>query len=109
MRSSWPPRKCGGRVLGQPDIDSAPNFDKFVARTKYRKETEKLENSLPDGFPQQLDSKLVWDGNDIKDKYYYTYELNEHEVQEIEEALKHFKCTYWDLSCFLNVRTKHLT
>lgn len=79
--------------IGQPDIDYAPNLDKYLARVARRKETEKLENELPDGFPKQLESDLVWDGKDIAQKYDWTYVLNENELQEIEAALKHFKCS----------------
>ena len=79
---------------GQPDIDYTPNLDKYFARTKRRAQTEKLEQSLPPGFPRRLESKLVWDGSDIGSKYNWTYELNEDEVKEIEAALTHFKCTF---------------
>ena len=80
--------------LGQPDIDYTPNLDKYHARVKHRKETEKLEKSLPEGFPQKLESNLVWDGTDIGSRYNWTYELNESEIQEIEAALNHFKCKH---------------
>lgn len=76
---------------GQPDIDYAPNLDKYQARVKRRTETEQLEQSLPVGFPSRLDSPLVWDGADIATKYDWTYELNDEEVEEIEAALKHFR------------------
>lgn len=77
---------------GQPDIDYTPNLDKYHARAKRRQETERLEASLPDGFPQKLESNLVWDGTDIETRYNWTYELNEAEIKEIEDALTHFKC-----------------
>jgi hypothetical protein len=77
---------------GQPDIDYTPNLDKYHARVKRRQETEKLEKSLPDGFPRQLQSNLVWDATDIKSRYNWTYELNKQEIEEIEEALTHFTC-----------------
>lgn len=75
----------------QPDIDYAPNLDKYLARVARRKESEKLETELPAGFPKQLESDLVWDGKDIADQYNWTYELNEAELHEIEAALAHFK------------------
>lgn len=78
--------------VGQPDIDYAPNLDKYLARVKRRTENEKLSSSLPDGFPSRLDSPLVWDGADILTKYDCVYELGEDEVEEIETALTHFKC-----------------
>lgn len=76
----------------QPDIGYAPDLDKYLARVQRRKETEKLESALPAGFPSQLQSKLVWDGNTIGEEYNWTYELNEAEAEEIEAALAHFKC-----------------
>ena len=82
---------------GQPDIDYAPDLDKYLARVNRRKATEQLSNDLPDGFPKELVSDLVWDGHDIASKYNFVYELNEAELEEIEAALKHFKCTRtWD-------------
>jgi len=77
---------------GQPDIDYAPDLDKYLARVARRKATEELTSQLPDGFPQELKSDLVWDGSYIADKYNFVYELNAEELQEIEDALKHFKC-----------------
>lgn len=78
--------------VGQPDIGYAPDLDKYLARVQRRQKTEKLESSLPAGFPTKLESDLVWDGSTIGEKYNWTYELNETEVQEIEAALTHFKC-----------------
>ena len=78
--------------VGQPDIDYAPNLDKYVARTKRRTNTEKLDKGLPSGFPSRLESDLVWDGSDIAEKYDWVYELTTEDVEEIEKALVHFKC-----------------
>lgn len=80
--------------IGQPDIDYAPNLEKYQARVKRRTESEQLATSLPQGFPSRLDSPLVWDGADITTKYNWVYELNEDEVAEIEAALRHFKCVF---------------
>ncbi|CAK3972351.1 Taurine hydroxylase SAT17 [Lecanosticta acicola] len=77
--------------VGQPDIDYAPNLDKYLARVQQRQQSEDLEKSLPDGFPSRLHSDLVWTGEDIAEKYDWTYVLNDAELQEIEAALKHFK------------------
>lgn len=77
---------------GQPDIEYAPDPDKFLARTQRRRETEKLEQSLPSGFPTKLESDLVWDGKDLAEKYDWNYVLTDADIEEIENALKHFKC-----------------
>jgi len=77
---------------GQPDIGYTPDLDKYLARVKRRKEYEKLDTSLPPGFPASLDSDLVWDGAEIQEKYNWTYELDAEELEDIENALRHFKC-----------------
>jgi hypothetical protein len=79
---------------GQPDITYTPDFDKYKARTLKRLATEELEQKLPAGFPSRLESDLVWDGHDITEKYSWVYQLSENEIEEIEEALGHFKCWY---------------
>ncbi len=76
---------------GQPDIEYTPNHAKYLERAKRRRETEHLGKSLPTGFPQELQSKLVWDGNDLVEAYDWTYHLSEEDLDEIEYALRHFK------------------
>lgn len=77
--------------VGQPDIDYAPDLVKYKARVQRRRQNDKLEGTLPQGFPAELHSDLVWDGKDIARKYNWIYELGEDEIEEIEAALKHFK------------------
>jgi hypothetical protein len=80
----------------QPDIEYAPNYDKWRARTQRRLQTEKglTKVGLPDGFPKKLISELVWEGDELQKtgRYDWTYELSEPELEEIEDALKHFSC-----------------
>ncbi|KAL5340173.1 hypothetical protein BJX70DRAFT_407485 [Aspergillus crustosus] len=76
---------------GQPDIQYLPDPIKYAARTKRRQETESLSKSLPDGFPQKLDSDLVWDGKDLAEVYDWNYHLTESDLEEVEKALQHFK------------------
>jgi len=78
--------------LGQPDIGYAPDLDKYLARVQRRLKEETLEKSLPDGFPKEFKSDLVWRGNDLAKTYNWTYSLNEEELEEIETALKHWNC-----------------
>ena len=78
--------------LGQPDIDYAPNLEKFTARTRRRAEMEKLDKTLPPGLPSHLESPLVWEGADIASIFNWVYELSSEEVDEIEAALAYFKC-----------------
>jgi hypothetical protein len=78
--------------VGNPDIAYTPDWEKYQARTKKRLATEKLAQSLPAGFPSQLKSDFVWDGESIKEKYDWVYELNENDIAEVEDALQYFKC-----------------
>lgn len=78
--------------LGQPNIGYAPDLDKYLARVQRRLKEEKLDQTLPGGFPKEFKSDLVWEGKDLAENYDWTYKLNEDELQEIEEALKHWKC-----------------
>lgn len=76
---------------GQPDIAYTPNWDTYQARSKRRRETEALSQTLPDGFPQKLDSDLAWDGATVSEDYEWSYELGHSELTEIHHALDHFK------------------
>jgi len=82
--------------LGQPDISYAPDWEKYLLRTKRRLESEEEKlhlKGLPAGFPRKLESSFVWEGKDlVEGKYQWVYELSEPEVDEIEKALRHFKC-----------------
>lgn len=77
---------------GQPDIEYAPNYAKFQARSERRLKTETLQTSVPDGFPEQLSGDMVWEGNELAETYDWTYVLSEEQLIEIDAALKHFKC-----------------
>jgi hypothetical protein len=79
-------------LLIQPDIGYTPDLDKYLARVKRRLEhdPEALDKSLPAGFPKQLVSDLVWEGETVGDKYEWAYELNAQQIAEIEEGLRHF-------------------
>lgn len=76
-------------VSQQPDIEYAPNIDKWHTRTQWRLANETLPTELPPGFPRKLESDLVWEG---QIDYNWVYELNKDELEEIEQALVHFKC-----------------
>lgn len=77
---------------GQPDIEYAPSYAKFQARTERRLKTETLQTSVPDGFPEQLFGDMVWEGDKLAETYDWTYLLSEDQLIEIDGALKHFKC-----------------
>ncbi|KAJ6782559.1 hypothetical protein PWT90_01387 [Aphanocladium album] len=77
--------------VGQPDIAYAPNWETYQARAKRHVDGGKLTKSLPDGFPTELQSDLVWDGATVTDKYQWWYRLTESDVAEIDDALKYWK------------------
>ena len=77
---------------GQPDIAYTPNYETYEARTQRRLETETLPKRVPDGFPDKVASDLVWDGKTVSTHYEWSYELNDQERAEIDEALRSFKC-----------------
>ena len=55
-------------------------------------ETERLPTTVPEGFPEQLNGDLVWEGDKLADTYDWTYVLSEDHLAEIDEAVKYFKC-----------------
>ncbi|KAJ5937919.1 hypothetical protein N7454_004261 [Penicillium verhagenii] len=75
----------------QPDIQYHPDWEKYQARSRYRKETESLATSLPAGFPQELISPLVWEGKDVEKRSDWIYNLTDAQLDEIDTALKSFK------------------
>ncbi|KAI1618888.1 hypothetical protein EDD36DRAFT_460525 [Exophiala viscosa] len=79
-------------ILRQPDIAYKPDYDKFQARRRLRLTTEPLKHvDLPSGFPEELKSDFVWEGEGLAQKYDWTYVLTDEQVQELESALEHFK------------------
>ncbi|KAI9925081.1 hypothetical protein ASPWEDRAFT_119128 [Aspergillus wentii DTO 134E9] len=77
--------------IGQPDIAYAPRLDNYQARTARRIQTETLPQTLPEGFPDKLDSDLVWDGNTLGESYDWNYHLTAADLAEVDAALKHFQ------------------
>lgn len=93
---------------GQPDIAYAPDLNKYQDRTSRRQATEKLATTLPDGFPQKLESDLVWDGSNVTDSYEWSYVLTEADLVEIDAALKHFKCKIYHNYELISFTTKSI-
>ncbi|TFK36380.1 hypothetical protein BDQ12DRAFT_609947 [Crucibulum laeve] len=76
----------------QPDIEYHPNEEKWRVRTARRLAEDPLlpTTPLPRGFPQKLESPLVWKGSDWMDESQWVYELNESQLKEIDDAVKYF-------------------
>lgn len=77
---------------GQPDISYAPDYTKYQARAARRVQSDKLPSTVPEGFPEQLNGDLVWEGGTLAETYDWTYALNEDQLVEIDQAVSHFKC-----------------
>lgn len=79
----------------QTDLDYQPDETKWRARTARRlAEDPSLPNRpLPDGFPRILNSPLVWEGKDWTDESQWVYKLSKTQLDEIDNALKHFRGT----------------
>ncbi|KAK3308340.1 uncharacterized protein B0T15DRAFT_483028 [Chaetomium strumarium] len=84
-------RLLASRPVGQPDIGYTPDHNKYLDRSRRRQETEALPKTLPPGFPSELKSKLVWDGNSLAEAYDWNYHLSDDDLAEIHSALQHFK------------------
>jgi hypothetical protein len=76
---------------GQPDIGYTPDYKKYLARVQKRLAAEPPDKALPPGFPQKLESDLVWDKDDIASRYNWTYILTPSDTEEIEQGLQYFK------------------
>lgn len=74
----------------QPDITYHPSLSNYKARTKRRLETEKLIQVLPKGFPEILESNLVWEADDFQQDE-WVVALTESEILEIDSAIENFK------------------
>lgn len=82
-----------------PDISYIPDREKWLKRTAKRLADDPtlLSTPLPEGFPQKLESPLVWEGKDYKDDSQWVYDLSPAELKEIDEAVHHFHGT---LTCY---------
>ncbi|RAR15140.1 hypothetical protein DDE83_001578 [Stemphylium lycopersici] len=76
---------------GQPDISYHPDWSKYKARVARRTQTENLPNNLPKGFPERVKGDLVWEGENLAQKYEWAYVLSADQQKEIDNAATHFK------------------
>ncbi|PPQ71304.1 hypothetical protein CVT26_011955 [Gymnopilus dilepis] len=75
----------------QPDIAYHPDETKWKARTARRlaEEPSLPQTPLPAGFPKKLESPLVWEAKDWTNASQWEYVLNQDQLKEIDEAVKH--------------------
>ncbi|KAJ4268976.1 hypothetical protein NW762_003047 [Fusarium torreyae] len=76
---------------GQPDIEYTPSYEKYQARSARRLQEGDLPSTVPDGLPKQLTGDLVWEGDSVGKTYDWTYVLSPEQLNEIDQALQHFK------------------
>lgn len=81
----------------QPDIEYQPDRAKWEARTARRLAADPSlpTKALPDGFPKELKSPLVWEGSDWTDEKKWAYQLTAFDLSEIADAVTHFKSTFY--------------
>lgn len=79
----------------QPDIDYHPDEAKYRARTvrQLAANPDRVRQPLPEGFPAKVEGPIVWEGKDWKGEHQWVYRLSASELQEIDDALAHFKGT----------------
>ena len=77
----------------QPDIEYHPDETKFRARTARRlaEDPSLPSTALPTGYPQKVKGPIVWEGKDWQSEDQWVYNLTPSELQEIDDALVHFK------------------
>ena len=86
----------------QTDIEYHPDRAKWQARTARRlgDDASLLTTVLPEGFPKELDSPLVWEGKAWKDDRQWVYELSAAELKEVDDAVKHFR-SEWSIAVYV--------
>lgn len=80
-------------VPKQPDIEYHPDLAKYQARTARRlaENPDLPKMSLPPGFPAKVEGPIVWEGKDWTSEDQWVYKLSDEELQEIDDAMKHFE------------------
>ncbi|CCF38092.1 TfdA family Taurine catabolism dioxygenase TauD [Colletotrichum higginsianum] len=89
---------------GQPEINYAPDYDKWQARVARRLSQGNLHTKLPDGFPSQLTGPMVWEGETLAETYDWTYVLNAEQLAEVDRAVAHFQSLHLSYG-HINVET----
>ena len=81
-------------VTAAPDITYVPDYDKWQAGATRRVAAGGLPHKVPNGFPEQLTGKMVWEGRTLAETYDWAYTLSSVQLAEIEQSVAHFKCMY---------------
>lgn len=78
------------------EIPYYPNREQYEAGSRCCLQKTYVEGSLPYGFPEKMDSNMVWEGRDITlthtgEEIPYLVILDHSQLEEIDEALKYFQ------------------
>lgn len=94
----------------QPDIAYHPDEAKWKARTMRRLAEDPTlpDQPLPEGFPAKIEGPIAWEGKDYTREDQWVVKLTEEQLQEIDDALQHFKSKLWfpDISNLILTREK---
>lgn len=88
-----PTATTNGTHPKQPDIEYHPDEAKFRARTARRLAEDPTLPSqpLPEGYPTKVEGPIVWEGKDWTSEEQWVYQLSTSELEEIDNAVAHFK------------------
>ncbi|KAL4791061.1 hypothetical protein BDV19DRAFT_381829 [Aspergillus venezuelensis] len=86
-------------AISESPISYVPDYDAYLLRAKRQQTGENLPTSLPDDFPEQLHSTLVWSGKDFSDPSSWTYHLSTSDIEEITRALHHYQSLNLPTGC----------
>jgi hypothetical protein len=78
-------------ILDPVRIGWQPNYETYLARAAARLRVGGHSASLPAGFPREMQGDLVWSGIRKIEEVQYTFQLQDFQKAEVEQALKHFK------------------
>ncbi len=74
-----------------------PNLEQYLARVKTSLRAGGLEKEVPEGWPKELTSPLVWTIADFQNESKYIYILTEDEKMKLHNTLKYFKGIFHEL------------
>ena len=77
-----------------------PNYEEYTARQCRHLQNGQRQKSLPPGFPEQLNSNMVWERDNFSlsehecgDGTDCVLVLNDSQLSEIHAAVEYFQCT----------------
>ena len=86
-------------VQNQTRLSYYPNYEEYTARKCRHLQNDQKQKSLPCGFPEQLNSNMVWERDNFSlsehecdDGTDCILVLNESQLSEIYAAVKFFQC-----------------